>query len=314
MISVHFFKSALVKSIDLVVTEVTLAALAAILEYRYLSVNQVATIVGVRPKSASEILLRLERHKALSFFGNVGLRGFGKTPKVYFLTKRGHGLLAAEYEALGHEITPFKPVNVTSRWSPVMYHRMDTLDVMASLERDFQAIRDYVRVGTLVEYRREKIGQRWRAETTDYVANPAISANKIVPDAGFVIAHRTSGKRALFLIEVDCGTTQLTSFLPDADVKSFVHKLAQYDRYLVGGRARARFAHLGDFTGFHVLVITTSDARIANMRKAAQALPADFHRFYRFSTLNTVRQKFLHDGWLSRDHADHKTYPLIKGN
>lgn len=304
----------MIQSIDLSVTEVALHALSSIYEYRYLSVKQVATIVGMRPKSASELLLRLERHKLLSHFGNTGLRGMGKTPKVYFLTKRGHAALAQEMEAQERSIGPFKHVNITSRWSPMMYHRMDTLDVLASLERDFLSLTEYTRIGTLTEYRREKIGTRWRRETTDYVSDPAISAQKIVPDAGFAIAHIASGKRALFLIEVDCGTTQLQSFLPDADVKTVIDKLAQYDRYLASGRAKARYAQLGDFTGLLVLFITTSDARIANIRKAATSLPQEFHRYYRFSTIDTVRHRFLHDGWLSRDHADHNTYPLIKGN
>lgn len=304
----------MVKVVEFSVTEVTIAALSAILEYRYLSVNQVATICGLRPKSASEMLLRLERHKALSHFGNTGIRGYGKTPKVYFLTKPGHRLLAREFEAVGREIAPFKPVNMPSRWSPLMYHRMATLDVMASLERDFQTLVGYKRIGTLVEYRRERIGRRWRTETTDYVADPATAPNKIVPDAGFVVEHKGSGKRALFLIEVDCGTTQLTTHLPEADVNTFTEKLAQYDRYLASGRASERYSHLGDFTGFHVLVITTSNQRIANMRAAAAAaLSPDFHHLYRFSALETVRQKFLHEAWVSRDHADFSTYPLIKG-
>jgi predicted ArsR family transcriptional regulator len=303
----------LTKTNNLSVTEVTLAALAAILEYRYLSVKQVAVITGVRDKTASELLLKLERHKALAHFGNAGLHRMGKTPKVYYLTKAGHRLLASEFEAVGREIAPFKPVNMTVRWSPKMYHRMDTLDVLASLEHDLQTTQDYARVATLTEYRREKLGRRWRTETTDYVADPAISPNRIVPDAGFVIEHRASGKRALFLIEVDCGTTQLMSYQPDADVHTFIDKLALYDRYLTSGRAAKRYERLGTFSGFHVLIITTSDARVANMRKAARHLPANFHPYYRFSTLNTVRQKFLHDGWLSRDHADFETYPLIKG-
>ena len=261
------------------------------------------------------MLLRLERNKALSHFGNTGIRGYGKTPKVYYLTKLGHRILAQEFEAIGREIAPYTQVNINTRWSPLMYHRMATLDVLASLERDFQTVEGYRRIGTLVEYRREKKGLRWRTETTDYVADPASSQNKIVPDAGFVIEQKQSGKRALFLIEVDCGTTQLTSLLPEADVKTFTEKLAQYDRYLASGRVAERYSRLGSFTGFHVLVITTSEQRIANMRAAATAsLPRNFHRYYRFSTLTKVRQKFLHDGWLSRDHADHKTYPLIKGS
>jgi len=260
------------------------------------------------------MLLRLERYGALSHFGNVGIRGMGKTPKVYFLTKRGHNILSEEFEAQGQDIAAFKPINITNRWSPVMYHRMDTLDVMASLERDLASLKEYRRVGTLVEYRRERVGRRWRKETTDYVTDPKVSTDKIVPDAGFAIEHKRSGKRALFLIEVDCGTTQLTSLIPDSDVKTVADKLAQYDRYLASGRIKDRFPWLGTFSGFHVLFITTSDARVANLRRASRHLPKNYHPYYRFSTIPKVRQKFLHDGWLSRDHADNSTYKLIKGN
>lgn len=298
---------------DLSVTEVTLQALSAIMEYRYLTVNQVAVICGLKPKSASEMLLRMERQRLLGFFGNVGIRGYGKTPKVYFLTRRAHALLSEEMEAQGQTISPFRQINISSRWSPLMYHRLATLDVLSYIERDCRQLRDYRLMGTLVEYRRERVGSRWRKETTDYVTNSKDSANKIIPDAGFALEHRESGKRALFLIEVDCGTTRLTTAQTDSDIATFTAKLAQYDRYLASGRVRDRYPRLGAFNGFHLLVVTTSDQRIANMRSAAASLDPAFHQFYRFSALTTVRQQFLHDGWLSRDHADPTTYPLIRG-
>ena len=299
---------------DLSVTEVTLQTLSAILEYRYLTVNQVATMCGLKPKSASEMLLRLERNRLLGFFGNTGIRGYGKTPKVYFLTKRGHALLREEYEAQGRVLGPFRQINITSRWSPLMYHRLATLDVLSYVERDCRNLKAYELVGTLVEYRREKVGSRWRKETTDFVADKPEPANKIIPDAGFALSHRESGKRALFLIEVDCGTTRLTTNQPDSDIATFTAKLAQYDRYLASGRIKNRHPRLGQFAGFHLLVITTSEQRIANMRKSAASLAPDFHQFYRFSALTAVRQNILHDGWLSRDHADQSTYPLIRGH
>lgn len=209
------------------VTNVTLQAMAAIMDYRYLTVNQIAVICGLRPKSASEMLLRLERQRLLGSFGNVGIRGYGKTPKVYFLTKRGHALLSEEMEAQGRAIGPFRQINISSRWSPLMYHRLATLDVLSYVERDCRHLRDYHLLGTLVEYRRERVGSRWRKETTDYVANTKDPADKIIPDAGFALEHRESGKRALFLIEVDCGTTRLTTGQPDDDIATFTAKLAQ---------------------------------------------------------------------------------------
>lgn len=301
------------KLIDLSVTEVTLRALSAICAYRYLTVAQVATICGTRPKSTSEMLLRLERERLLDHFGNVGIRGYGKTPKVYFITKRGHALLTEEQEALGLSVHPYTQVNVSTRWSPMMYHRLATLDVLSYIERDCGQLREYSLLGTLAECRREKFKGRWRKETTDFVAPGGDPADKIIPDAGFALEHRASSKRALFLIEVDRGTERLTTIQSDAEIATFTNKLVQYDRYLQSGRIKERYPQFGQFSGFHVLVITTSDTRIANMRQASQSLPADFHHLYRFSTLDHVSQNFLHDGWLSRDHADHSTYSLIKG-
>jgi len=113
---------------NIVMTDHAVKALAFIQEYRYLTVNQVAEITGLKPKSSSEMLLRLERQKLLPFFGNVGQRGYGKTPKVYYLTKRGYGVLADEFDARGLILEPYRPINVSSRWSQHMYHRIATID------------------------------------------------------------------------------------------------------------------------------------------------------------------------------------------
>lgn len=303
----------LVGFIDLSVTDVTLTSLAAISRYRYLSVRQVAVIAGIRDKSASAMLLKLQRQKLLGSFGNTGIRGYGKTPKLYYLTKRGHGLLASEYAEQGREVATYRAIKISSRWSPLMYHRIATLDALAYLERDCKALQDYALVDTLVEYRREQVGADWRKETTDYVSDMLTPENKIVPDAGFVLENRKSGKRALFLIEVDCGTMRLTTSKPALSPQTIVHKLAQYDRYLASGRVAKRYPKLGEFAGFHLLFITDSAARVANVRQAAASLSQDFHPYYRLSTQNDIAKQFLHDGWLSRDHADHKTYPLING-
>ena len=292
----------------------SVSAMAAILRYRYLGVRHVATICNIKSKVASEMLLRLEQCKLLDHFGNVGIRGYGKTPKMYCLTRLGHTVLSEELSPQGHEVGPFHRPRIRTRWSPLMFHRLDTLDVLACVERDCEGLTQYDLVDTLVEYRREKHGSRWRKETTDFVASGNNPTDKIVPDAGFALRHSASGKCALFLIEVDRGTSRLTTDQDDEDVATYVQKLAQYDRYLASGRIANRHPRLGRFQGFHVLTVTTSARRIENMRAAATAaLSPAFHQFFRFSTLEDVRQNALHDRWLSRDHADHATYSRIKG-
>lgn len=304
----------MVKVANLVITETTLAALSLVSRYRYLSVNQVATILGKKSKTVSEMLLRLERQHLLSSFGNTGIRGYGKTPKMYYLTKSGHKLMSQELEAFGQEAKPYRQVNVNSRWSPVMFHRLATLDALAALERDCLSLVHYRLVKTLVEYRREKVGRDWRKETTDFVAHPPTPDHKIVPDAGFVLEHIETGNRALFLIELDRGTERLTTTRPEAAKQTFMHKIRQYDRYLESGNVAARYEHLGDFKTFRLLVITESADRIENMRQSLFRLHPDYHQFYRFSTRANVSQNFLHSDWMSRDVADKNKYQLIKGS
>lgn len=300
--------------VSVVLTPASITALRFIAAYRYLTVAQVATVVGCKVKTVSSMLLKLERQHLLGAFGNVGMRGYGKTPKVYFLTKTGHRLLADEATHLGFAVSPFRQVNVTKRWSPMMYHRLAALDVMMALERDCAALQRYRLIKTFVEYRRERHGTRARGETTDYVRLPETSPNRIVPDAGFVLENIDSGKRALFFIEVDCGTERLTTAQPEAVSETFRHKITQYDWYYYGKRFAARYRPWGDFTTFKLLVITESAARIANMRRALGTDHIAYHQLYRFSTQADVLANALHDKWLSRDPNDHHQYPLIKGD
>ena len=78
-----------------------LRALWFINSYRFLAVRQVAEVTGQKEKTASEMLLRLERQKLLGSFGNVGIRGYGKTPKLYYLT-RGAADIRATYLTTAH--------------------------------------------------------------------------------------------------------------------------------------------------------------------------------------------------------------------
>ncbi len=298
---------------NLALSETTLKALHFIYRYRYLTVAQVAGVTGLRPKSTSEMLLRLERQKLLGFFGNTGIRGYGKTPKVYFLTKGGHAILRDEGAFLGLEVGDYKPINITSRWSPQMYHRLATLDVLLSLERACMGLADYALPVTFVEYRREKAKDAWAGETTDFVSDAHTPENRIVPDAGFVLENQVSRQRALFLIEVDRGTERQVTQIPAAVVQSFKHKIGQYDRYLKGGKFKARYAPWGQFSHFVLLVITAGPGRVENMRRSLSDLPREYHQFYRFSTQDAVVANFFHGQWKGRSASDQQDYQLIKG-
>lgn len=296
---------------SLVLTEGDLIALQFIFKYRYLSVSQVAAITGLKNKTISQKLLVLERKKYLGFFGNTGIRGYGKTPKIYYLKKKGYQLLLDQLDTTTEALGTFKEVNVNNRWSPLMYHRLATIDTIIALEVACQNSTAYQLPATFIEYRKEQHGKQWIKETADTFGEGEHAAS-IIPDAGFVLENTVTGKRALFLIEVDMGTETLVSNVSAATVQSFQFKLNQYDRYMVSGKFQKKYKSYGDFGFFILLTITTGEKRLHNMREKLRDLDSKFHPYYRFSTLQKVQENFFHGEWLSRDIEDVETYSLVR--
>jgi len=293
-------------------SEAMMVGLYFIQRYRFLTVRQFASVTSLKEKSASEALLKLERQRVLDHFGNVGVRGYGKTPKVYYLKRRGYDLLVNESGIPPEMIGSFKETKINSKWSPQMYHRMATLDALISLEVAVQKRSHIDVVETFIEYRRVKKGTQWQAEMTDYVAREAIPQNRIVPDAGFIIENVESDRRALFLIEIDMGTERITSKLPHGKRFSILHKMTQYDRYLMGGRFSETYKQWGAFKFFTLLFVTTTAIRRDNMRREMQELPQELHPYYRFNILETVFADFFNNEWRARSITDGTGYRLIR--
>ncbi len=119
---------------SLTLTDGSILGLFFMQRYRFLTIGQFARVAGLKKSTASSQLLMLERYGLLGHFGNTGLVGHGKTPKVYFLTRKGHEILLRESDIPPELIGHHKKIHVQSRWSPQMYHRLQTVDVMISAE------------------------------------------------------------------------------------------------------------------------------------------------------------------------------------
>jgi hypothetical protein len=157
----------------LTLTDQATLGLFFIQRYRFLTTDQFARAAALNRSTAADQLRFLERHGLLGYFGNTGLAGHGKTPKAYFLTRRGWEMLSRESDIPPELLGPHKEIHVEARWSPQMYHRLRTVDLMISAEVAVRA-RPNLRV---------KREGRVARETTDYVATPEIAENRIVPDA-----------------------------------------------------------------------------------------------------------------------------------
>src|SRR5215210_8037893 len=160
-------------------TDTTALGLYFIHRYRFLTIEQYARAAGVKREAASERLREMERHGFLGHFGNVGVRGYGKTPKAYFLTRKGYQLLTQETDIPAELFEPHKQTHVAARWSPKMYHRLRTIDLMIAAEVAIRERPNLSMVRTFTEYRKVRRGQRVSCETSDFVDASETSEHRI---------------------------------------------------------------------------------------------------------------------------------------
>src|SRR4051812_27203167 len=296
----------------LTLTDGATLGLFFIQRYRFLTIDQFARAAELNRSTASDQLRMLERHGLLNHFGNTGLAGHGKTPKAYFLTRKGWEILSRESDIPPELIGSHKEIHVEARWSPQMYHRLHTVDLMISAECAVRARPQLSVVRTFIEYRRMKRGSHIVRETTDYVAKEETNETRIVPDAAFVMENIESRKRALFFVEMDMATERIVSRITRDDRITLHHKISQYDRYLKSLRYTQTYAPYGEFRFFTLLFVTLGDARVENVRREMHDLPAELAAYYRFTTYEQAMGDFFGPIWKSRSFEDTQAYSLVR--
>ena len=280
--------------------------------YRFLTIDQFARAAMMKRPTASNQLRSLELAGFLGHFGNTGLGGQGKTPKAYFLTRRGWELLRRESGIPEELIGSHKEIHVEARWSPVMYHRLRTVDLMISAEVAVRARPQLSMVQTFLEYKRMRRGRHIVRETTDYVASPEISDHRIIPDGAFILENIETGKRGLFFVEMDMATMRIASDITRDSKVTLLHKIRQYDRYLQSLRYQTTYAAYGDFRFFTLLFVTFGEGRVENVRAQMGGLPTALAQYYRFTVFERAMGDFLGPIWKSRSVSDTSVYPLVR--
>lgn len=280
--------------------------------YRFLTIGQYARIALLNHDTATKQLHRFEERGLLGYFGNTGIRGYGKTPKAYFLTRKGFELLRRESDIPPELLGAHKEVKVEARWSPQMYHRLRTVDLMLSAECAVRVRPQLSMVATFLEYRRVRRGNHVTRETTDFVAAEEIAENRIIPDAAFILENIQTNKRALFMVEMDMATEPILSLITRDSRLTIQHKLRQYDRYLKSLRYSHAYAAYGDFRFFTLLFVTLTNERVENIRRGMQELPAELSNYYRFTTFAAAMGDFFSAIWQARSLSDTAIYPLVR--
>jgi hypothetical protein len=217
-------------SVRLTLTENAIVGLTSIQRYRFLTIDQFARSSGLHRITTAKKLRLFEEQGFLGHFGNTGVPGYGKTPKAYFLTRKGWELLSVESGVPPEALGGYKEVKVEAAWSPQMYHRLATVDLLIALESAVLKRGHLAIVKTFLEYRRVKRGERIVPETTEYVDAEESPENKIIPDAAYILENRETKRRALFFLEMDMGTERLTTAFVGNKQTVLHQKFSQYDR------------------------------------------------------------------------------------
>jgi hypothetical protein len=96
----------------------SMVGLFFIQRYRFLTINQFAKIANFSYYHAAEVLRTLEHQGVVGHFGHVRLPGQGKTPKVYYLRRKGWDILRAESGLPEEMIGSYAEVHQDVAWSP----------------------------------------------------------------------------------------------------------------------------------------------------------------------------------------------------
>ena len=279
--------------------------------YRFLTIAQFAKASELSRDRSEALLLKLWKRDIVGSFGNVVIAGHGKTSKVYYLKRRGWEILRAESGIPEEMIGSFREVHQEASWSPLMYHRLHLLDVMIAAELSVRARRHLNLARTFLEYCRVKLDRRLMRETADYVSGEEAAENRIIPDGAFIIENIESGRRGLFLIEMDMGTERLVSSITHDRRQGLHFRFEQYDKYLSSLRFAEKYAGYGKFESFTLLFVTVSEGRLANVRASLADLREESEEFYLFGLFGEVVEDFLGEVWRGRSPTDAGRYRLV---
>jgi hypothetical protein len=276
-------------------------------KHRYLSVSQIQTLHFPSRRTAYR---RLSALTQLGFLQSFTVPGIGE--RLYALTPKGAEGVASE---LGVEPTDLR-WNRTTR-SPKDYyflrHFLGTNDFRIALTLACRDNEQGIRLlGLIPEY----YGERTREGSVgkyikDFVCDVSDPRQKIshTPDAVFALER--GGKPALFFLEIDRGTEVLSDI-----EKGFLKCVRFYLNYLIDGKYRRYETDFrcGEFKGFRTLLVTTSQARMDNMREVVGTFdfqPKQAKRFLWVSLQQHVTQEHLFQPiWRSLDSTDETLYQI----
>lgn len=223
------------------------AVVGAVQAYRALRRDQVQALFFPSARTCCRALARLYHHGFLERLRPLVQWGAGDRQMVYLVGRRGAALL----RAAGLEVA-WQPRDSRVSWV-FLEHRLALNDVRVAVTLAT------VQQGLVLETWVDEVALK-RAGAQDRVTVVTAEGGRrrvaIVPDGYFVLAL-PDGRRARFFLEVDRGTLS---------TQRWALKVRAYQAYVRSGRYQARY----QARSLRVLVVTTSDRRLAHLKAATE--------------------------------------------
>ncbi len=253
-------------------TERDAAILKALHRYRFLTTDHLQTITGTESRWGINKRLRLlydhkyvDRPKAqAAIFSHAD-----KRPTVYALGNAGAALLSERLSIAMPPSVYWTEKNRRVRERHIE-HTLGISDFMVEIETLCHASptlhlidQDEILASASAQTRRAKYPFRWK---TQVIHNGERHDIMILPDYVFGMRDDT-GRERHFFVEIDRGTMPITR--RDIRQSSFMRKVQSYIDTFERDLAAKRFG----WSGFQVLTVTTSQARIETIHRAIANLP-----------------------------------------
>jgi hypothetical protein len=184
-------------------------------------------------------------------------RGEGPQPYIYALDRRGADILVVERGIEPHDID-WKPKSAEENY-PFLRHLLATNDVRIALTLACEG-HGVELVSWLDEKELKSEGMK------DYVTITTPEGKRqqtpVIPDAAFLL--RWEKKRALFFVEIDCGTVTVA---PSRwETRGWSRKVQAYLAYADSEAYRRRYGE----RRARILTVTTSQLRLAHLKATTE--------------------------------------------
>lgn len=265
--------SAAVEKTKTILTERDVELLLDLYKYRYLSVGQVRRLHFPSTQTA------YRRLRALLSLGYV--KSFVAphvTERIFHLDTLGAKTVA---DRLGVDTSELKWMNGSRPPKDYYFlrHFLKSTDFRIALTEACreQSDNNLRLLGFIPEYYGERDAVTDGRSVTKYVKDFVCDINRPsekfshAPDAVFALGKNNTP--ALFFLEIDRGTETISN-----SEKGVLKCIRFYLNYLVSGgyrRYETDFGSTTPFKGFRALIVTTSQVRVENIRRAAGVLPFD---------------------------------------